>query len=432
MGVKIERRTELISLRETGEKVEAKIKTPRGKETTSLFSWVIGCDGAHSTVRKELGLSFEGTVFTDVYSLADVALSGWPYPHDEGTLFFEKNGLLLVFPMPGKNRYRLVFQLARCRGTFHPEEEISHGAIPSHVLGDPTLEEIQSIICQISGKTVEVSDPLWLANFHINSRMIRRFHKGRVFLAGDAAHIHSPVGGQGMNTGIQDAFNLAWKLALVHKKKAPPSLLDTYDLERRNLAKTLLKGTAFATRMATLKNPFAIVLRNFTLSCLLKIPAVHHRMTRILSQIAIRYPKSQIVCDLPSFTRGPRAGERLPNVKVFTEQGESDLDALLENTACHTLLLFTGHRAQGFRMTELAELAARSSSRFPFLLEAIVIALTPERPQLPSVRCVFDPDGEAHELFGAKREAAYLVRPDQVVGCRFSPVQESYLMKYMS
>jgi 2-polyprenyl-6-methoxyphenol hydroxylase-like FAD-dependent oxidoreductase len=255
------------------------------------FSWVIGCDGAHSMVRKQLQLPFEGRPLRDVFSLADVRVH-WDRPHGEVFAFLNTWGIVAAIPLPEKDRYRLVFQLPRCRNLVH--DSLAHGQIDPSIAPNPTVEEIEALLQRSAGPSVRVSDPIWMANFQINSRMTQSFRKGRVFLAGDAAHIHSPVGAQGMNTGLQDAFNLAWKLAYVHQGWAKESLLDTYDLERRAVGKTLLKATERASQMVAMHNPLAVALRNAIFSGLTRIPAVRHAIARAISQTTFHYPASAI------------------------------------------------------------------------------------------------------------------------------------------
>ena len=422
LGVKVERETELVNIRETKAGVEAEIRDPTGKTEHFVFAWAVGCDGAHSTVRKQLGFTFDGKALADIFSLADLFIDNWPIPHGEGSLFLEKDGLLAALPLAGKGRYRLIFQLERCRDRL-AETGMIHGAFQSETIPAPTLDEVQSLVSRYTSPEVRVRDPNWMVNFHVHSRLIHNFGKGRIFLAGDAAHIHSPAGGQGMNTGIQDAFNLAWKLALVHRGNAPFDLLDTYNLERRNVAKTLLKATEFATYFATLRKPLAISLRNWIMERLASLASFRKHLISALSQTAIQYPKSAIVID--ALSSGPKAGTRVPNVKFFGRDGPIDLDTLLRNTTCLHLLFFTGPRPTEERMKEMAGLA--ESMALP--TEPILIAHAPETPIFPGIRAVSDPDGTAHARFSVEKEAAYLIRPDLVIGIRCNP---NDLMKYLS
>lgn len=282
LGTEVERGVELQSFEQKGEGVTATCTT--GKEA---YSWMIGCDGAHSTTRKALGFSFEGKTFAKYFSLADVQVE-WNHPHDEFFLFLNEDGILAVVPLPENNRYRVIFQ------------------------GEPTMDKVKGLIEAHADPKAVVSDPRWLTEFHINSRITEKYFKGRVFLAGDAAHIHSPAGGQGMNTGFADAYNLAWKLSLVHRKIASPEILKTFDLERRRFGKQLLFATERATNLAMLKNPFLVWLRNTILRWLGKKDAFQKQITKLLSQIAVRYDRNRMV--------GPGGGTRAPNAN--TDSGD--------------------------------------------------------------------------------------------------------------
>jgi 2-polyprenyl-6-methoxyphenol hydroxylase-like FAD-dependent oxidoreductase len=348
-GGRVERGVEFVSLTQDANGVDVVLKNGRIRA-----SFVIGCDGAHSAVRKELDLPFLGKAFVDVFSLADLHVH-WPYPHNELFVFLNAKGLLAAIPMSEKNRYRLVFQRKEA-----PTEE-------------PTLQEVERLLRGYAGAEVSVRDPVWMANFHIHSRMVNAYQKGRVFLAGDAAHIHSPVGGQGMNTGLQDAFNLAWKIALVHQGEAPFELLSSYDLERRAVGKRLLKATSLASSFATMSHPILIWLRNRLVSLLLKAPWMRAYLTKIISQTAIRYSQSTIVVERAWFKNGPKAGERAPEVPLIHLLGQGPF-----------LLLFCGKK----------------------------------EIDLPHACELSDLGAVAHRAYGVKKTATYLIRPDFYIGYR--------------
>lgn len=340
--------------------------------------WIIGCDGSHSIVRKLLGLSFEGRAFPSTFSLADVRIE-WSRSHDEAYGFLGPKGLLGVIPLPEPGRYRLVFQLPRVVGAESPP---------------PTLKEVQQLLLE-----AKITDPIWLTNFHIHTRMVSSYRKGNVFLVGDAAHIHSPAGGQGMNSGIQDAFNLAWKLALVHQGRARPGLLDTYNLERQSFGRALLKNTELATRIATLRNPIAMGLRNGIFRFLLSFKSVRKKLARGISQLAIQYPSSSIVTESGFFHGGPRAGSRALNVSV---DGKTDLFSLWKKTTKHQILIFTD--------AEIPQKYLQFKSAL-FLIRGV--------------------SNRAHAAYGVRQDAVYIIRPDLVVGHRSSPPDLKKVADYL-
>ena len=246
LGVRVERTLELIgfSVDETG--VTSQISFPDGHKEQLRSRWLIGCDGAHSTVRHVLGTPFVGDAEPNDWMLADIHLDG-SLPTDEIGIFFHTEGVLAFFPIVG-GRFRVIADLGKSKSTERPP--------------DPTLAEVQDMIDQRGPGRLTVRDPVWLAGFRIHERMVAEYRHGRVFLVGDAAHIHSPAGGQGMNTGMQDAYNLAWKLALVHKNCAKDLLLDSYSRERGAVGREVLRNAALMTTAATLRNPLAQKFRN--------------------------------------------------------------------------------------------------------------------------------------------------------------------------
>ena len=201
----------------------------------SSARWLIGCDGARSTVRHALNLEFEGAEYDETFLLADLRIE-WERPDDEATIIFAKEVQIGAFPLPEPGRWRLV-DASGAVGTDDPPRAV---------------ERFQSLLNANGFPHARLSEPVWVSSFRIHRRVVDRFRSGNCLVAGDAAHIHSPAGGQGMNTGIQEACNLAWKLGLVHAGVArdPAGLLDSYGAERRPIALDVLRGTDLATRLS--------------------------------------------------------------------------------------------------------------------------------------------------------------------------------------
>lgn len=405
LGIRIEKGIECIQLMQNAQEVEVVLQhRESGEEEKVKASWVIGCDGAHSQVRKQLGLIFEGKAFADIFSLADIHIL-WDYPHNELSIFLNAKGFLAAIPLPEPNRYRLIFQLLRCRNLLKKHKNLPYGQVSAELVKEPNFQEIESLLREYAGQNTHLANPIWMANFHINSRMTRTYQKGRVFLAGDAAHIHSPIGAQGMNTGLQDVFNLAWKLALVHKNKAFPGLLKTYDLERHRVGKTILKTTEYASCMATMHNRVAIWLRNHTISFLNRFFFIRKSLARKISQIAIRYPKSFITVDKGHF-QGPRAGLRAPNASILCNGKKTDLYTVWSGSTAFQMLLF-----------DAPESLQSFTSAFIH-----VISITPN----------MDPTGEAHQVYGAKKPCVYIIRPDGYIGYRNKRIDELDIKAYFN
>jgi 2-polyprenyl-6-methoxyphenol hydroxylase-like FAD-dependent oxidoreductase len=280
LGVEVERETELVSFSEAADRVETVLSHADGRRETVSVPWLLGCDGAHSAVRHGLGIEFHGSTQGDDWLIADVRLEGKNAPpDDEISTFFHRDGPLISFPLPGR-RARVIAN----RGKTDPARPRT----------DPTLVDVQAMIDQRAGGGFDATDPVWLTNFRINERKVSQYRFGHIFLAGDAAHIHSPAGGQGMNTGMQDAINLAWKLAMVVHGDARESLLDSYSPERNAVGDMVLRNASALTDMATLTNPAAQTARNLVARFLLGFHAVRREMAATMSEVDIAYAKSPL------------------------------------------------------------------------------------------------------------------------------------------
>ena len=246
-GLAIERQTELVSFEQTADAVVCKLKHADGREESVQAAWLLGCDGAHSAVRHTLALPFTGHGEPNDWILADVHLKG-PVAGDEVSIYWHEKGTLAFFPIT-RDRFRMIADIGKAA---------EHGNPP-----EPTLADAQARVDERGPGGVTLGDPVWIANFRINERKVSDYRRGRVMLAGDAAHIHSPAGGQGMNTGMQDAFNLAWKLALVHRGAGQTeALLGSYSKERGAIGDQVLKAAGALTTLATLRNPIAQFARD--------------------------------------------------------------------------------------------------------------------------------------------------------------------------
>src|SRR5215207_2365790 len=231
-GVAIERGVELVDAIPGPADVPCTLRHRDGREEHLRVRYLIGCDGAHSTVRKLAGISFGGGAYLQDFLLGDVEIDG---PLERGTLhsFVMGQGVALFFPLGSPATWRIIAMSADSTGRRSAGAD-GPGAIqhPSEASNHLSLEELQTVVDGATGGGLVLRDPAWLRHFRLHHRQAAHYRSGRAFLAGDAAHIHSPVGAQGMNTGIQDAVNLAWKLAAVVQGSATPALLDTYEPER--------------------------------------------------------------------------------------------------------------------------------------------------------------------------------------------------------
>jgi len=365
-GVEVERRTELVGFEDDGRGVQAKIRSPDGGEESCECDYVAGCDGAHSTVRDVLKVGFPGGTYGHMFYVADVQAKG-PVMNRELNVALDTSDFLAVFPLIEPGHARLV-------GLLRDDAVDRNEAL--------TWKEVSQSVVERLGLAVEAVN--WFSTYHVHHRVANSFRAGRAFLLGDAAHIHSPVGGQGMNTGIGDAINLAWKLAWVLRGGADPGILDTYQCERRAFACRLVDTTDRAFTFVTQDGPIARFVRLHVAPRL--IPAILSTnrgprfMFRTLSQTGINYRG----CGLSSGAAGRlKGGDRLPWVRLGTAS-----DEFRDN--------FEPLRSVAWQMHvygEASEEVVRYCAEKKFKLHVL-----PWRP--------------AMERAGFARNAIYLVRPD--------------------
>ncbi len=300
LGVKVERQTELVKFSAGSENIACTLVSG-GQEEIVQPGWLIGCDGAHSAVRHGLGMEFSGSTMLVDWILADIHLDGLSGP-PAVDIWWDSDGVLAMFPIkPG--RCRVIADIGPSKIQSGPANR-----------PDPTLAEVQAILDKRGPGDLKASDPAWLAGFTINERKVADYRSGRIFLAGDAAHVHSPAGGQGMNTGIHDACNLAWKLAMfAHGACADEPVLASYSPERSGIGKILLEATGRATSIAVLKGGVAQSIRNHIASLVLGFSPVRRELASVLSEVAIGYPESPMNAKHPAhISGGPKLGHRAP------------------------------------------------------------------------------------------------------------------------
>lgn len=393
LGAKVERQTVLRAMREGAFGVDADFLRPDGRLETCRAAWLIGCDGARSDVRRALGVNLEGDSTGEVFVLADVAIES-PLVDGEGYNVLAREGVLLIVPMQTPGLVRLIAHLPQAR----PEEP--------PVIDLPML---QQLVDTRTGLRTKLSSLGWTSSFSPKHFIAQSLRVGRVFLAGDAAHIHSPVGGQGLNTGIQDAYNLMWKLALVHRGLAAPPLLDTYQEERHPVGERMIRGVRRATRGLTLRAGLAQWLRNRLAGLLLRFARVRDRMGAQLGMLQLRYRHSLATASPPP-TGSPRPGERAAQ--------QASTPALTQRLrgAHHTLLLFDGlHEA----LTD-AEVSAASELARTCATSGIQVVHV-RNDSVSGEHHLSDPTGAIHRAFEADQSLAVWVRPDKYVGFRGDP-----------
>jgi len=421
LGVAVERQTELLALKEHPDRVNTTLRRHDGREEILDTPWLVGCDGAHSTVRHLTHQTFPGEEDPHQYVLTDVILEGDLAP-DEGHGFLHDTGVLYLFPLP-RGRTLLVATLP----THHDD-----AAQP------PTLDMIRALMTERGPAGLRVSDPHWLSYFHIHYRLARHYRHGRrVFLAGDAAHVHSPVGGQGMNTGIQDAYNLAWKMALVGRGLAPISLLDSYEVERRAVGKDVIKTTRMMTERYEAFGHLSAADRERLYVNVLTPEAVARRIAQHLEELDVDYRNSPICAEGGSGRRlaaGPHAGaEAFDAGPLLRADQRLTLFELLRGSR-HNLLLFPGTRSGSASWLRLARLADATQRAHAGLIDVHLVArpgvaVPSDLPAGTSV--IVDAEGALHRRYGAHAECLYLIRPDGYVAYRSAPSAPPRLREYL-
>ena len=390
LGVDVERPIELVGLTQEAGRVDIRLRLADGTDHAMSARYLVAADGGHSTVRGLLGLAFDGVRTQGAYVMDAEAEFATPLAADRGTFVLARGGFLVVGRRPD-GTHRIALSLPAY------DERISRAR--------PTLDELQLLLDDFPGLGVRLRSVSWSSAFFISARAVTRLRQGHVFLAGDSAHTHSPVGGQGMNTGIADAVNLAWKLALTVDGRGGEALLDTYETERLPIVSRLIRSTTASTGPLLWHNPIAVALRNAALRVVLQAPALQTRLFDGFTGFTVTYgPPRRRVGRAP---RGPRVGEIAPE----SARGANRWYLRWGDDTRHQLLLFAGPELA--LETALAWAEARVD-----VVRAMVVA--PQRHG--AVDTVLDPTGELHRRFGAERGAGYLIRPDGHVAARtFGP-----------
>lgn len=308
LGVSVQRETELVDLIEQEGDVVARLRSADGTEQTWMARYVAGCDGARSRVREALDIGFPGGTYKQVFYVADVSATG-PAMNGELHIDLDEADFLAVFPLAGPGRARLV-------GTVRDERAEHAETLRFDDVQERAIAHLKVAVTQVH----------WFSTYHVHHRVTEHFRKGRVFLLGDAAHIHSPAGGQGMNTGIGDAVNLAWKLAAVVSGQASASLLDSYETERIDFARRLVATTDRVFTFATAEGHVANVLRTrlapLLMPRLMHVESLREWLFRTVSQLALDYRDSSLSEGLAGQVYG---GDRLPWVATGSHDNFASL-----------------------------------------------------------------------------------------------------------
>ncbi|MFH5924980.1 FAD-dependent monooxygenase [Roseomonas xinghualingensis] len=409
-GIAVERGVTLTGLRQQAGGVAVRLAHANGTTEEAAFRYVVGCDGAHSSVRHALGISFEGEAMPMTFMLGDVRIA-WDLPYGMSLRALRLNeaappDLFVAVPLPERGRYR-VSMVAPDR--LVPAGGTGHG-IQAEMPG-PSIEDLQAVANDLLPDRPRLSGMRWSSMFRISMRLATRYRDGHVFIAGDAAHIHPPTGGQGMNTGIQDAYNLAWKLALVLNGAAPESLLDSYEAERRPVGAEVIARTRAATEGYGRESGKQDRLAD--------------------TQILVSYRGSGWVQDGAGYD-GPVAGDRAPDADGLRQRGVGfplRLQDALRGTE-HVLVAYLPGGDPAPALNDLAAFAQEARSRLDGRLRVTAVTAVADLDEHPHLTLFHDARGRFAEAYG-NREASFLVRPDGYLGWRGGSWRDDGLREHL-
>jgi len=400
LGGTVERGVELTGLTEEEDAVQVTLRHADGRTETSHIAWVVGADGARSAVRHALDIPFDGYTETESYLLGDVRIDNAELDEHSIHIWWHDGGTVALFP----------FRQGVWRVIVRRRDDVAEqrGEEP------PTLEELQQNMTRHGPPGAQLSEPGWLSTFRINERLAVRYRSGRVFIAGDAAHIHSPAGGQGMNTGIQDAANLGWKLAyVIHGRGHAETLLDSYEAERRPVARDVITNAARLLHVGMASHALARLVRDAAVRVLDSMPALQHKLRTEMSETDITYRSGPLVALGGSASHRGRGGVGTRALEIAwlgDADDERRLWPLLNDR--HTLLVFSdGDREQ-------APAAARAAPHAA-AVQTIVIGMAA------------DPQGDARRRYGLDAAGWVLIRPDMVIAARGAEDDVAVLERYL-
>ncbi|HZE16227.1 MAG TPA: FAD-dependent monooxygenase, partial [Mycobacterium sp.] len=399
-GGRVELRRELRSLDERPDGIVAAIADLASGDVEQVHAkWLVGCDGAHSAVRTLLQLPFNGKDYPDQFVQADVYLDG-DLPDGLMTLWLNDEGLMAAIPFREPGLWRIAAQI-------FPDAD---GNIPR-----ASVELFQRLLAErAADTTTKILEPVWLSNFVVHHRIADHYRKGRAFVAGDAAHVHSPIGGQGMNTGIQDAYNLAWKLALVING-APEALLDTYEAERLPVGRKVLQQTDVNHRLRVSGSALADILMDHVVFPLLRVPAILDVVGDFVlkrgSQLDVNYRASSLSEHTGGLRKGPNAGYRAPDGQLLDPSGQPTSLFAKFRTPDFRLLIFQGRRHPADTKA-LAAIGQRVRAATDGRVLPIVISTDNTTNPHDNVMVLNDPRQRTHVSYGVSTASLYLIRPD--------------------
>jgi 2-polyprenyl-6-methoxyphenol hydroxylase-like FAD-dependent oxidoreductase len=412
-GVHVEWNTEFVERLENGDRVVSRIRDADGREQEVVSDWLVSCEGAHSTIRKQSGIEFGGKTYPLDFYLADVELE-WPVNHNENHVWLHPLGAFAALPLPGKNVWRFMIEISQQRELYP---------------GEATEDAIAKLIADRTDYDAGcIRRYLWLSQFRINCRMVHQYRQGRTFLAGDSAHIHSPTGGQGITTCVQDAANLSWKLGRV-AQGAPDSLLDTYQEERLPHAEEVLRETDRTTTVFFGASPAMRMLRDWVVLPVLRTHFVQRRLFGKLAQLHVNYRGSSLSRTETSnwFSRPRRrGGDRAPDI-CFERGSDGASVTLFELLSAVRPIALLSPAAGGSseKSRDLIERLRRLN------IDAFRVVDSVDATQSGEQFTLRDIHGEFRRVYGLRANSLCLIRPDGHLGLVQQPFCEETLKQYL-
>ncbi len=437
LGINVERPVLLVALAQTLAGATAVLRHPDGRLEEADYDYILGCDGAHSLVRQSVAISFEGQAIEGRFATGDVVIdfaeAKWA-EHEIHTLL-----------RPGK--FAILGKLKD--GSWRVVVDVTDQ--PSVTADNVTVADLQAGFAPFTEFGGRIGDPQWISVFRVSSRVAGAMRRGRLFLVGDAAHIHSPESGQGMNAGVQDALNLAWKLAAVLKEGVGDQLLDTYEVERLPIVRTIVKETEIAQKAISLDSPAWIALRDLAAGALGRFEPMQALLSSSFSATAYHYRDSPIVAQYGQppldYLRAVLGGTPHPNIGQHqsywqapspgdwavdaeglrrSDSSVTTLHALMANDLRSVVLILAGGQATAADTERLLRFAAQIDREHGQLFEPHVVTLS----QVPGT--LHDTRGELHARYGAAYECLFLIRPDGFVGFCSQPAEGKPFKEYLA
>ncbi|MHB1948776.1 MAG: FAD-dependent monooxygenase [Gammaproteobacteria bacterium] len=405
--IAVEMEVDLININQDDTGVNLTLRHSHGDEEVHA-NWLIACDGSHSVIRQLLKIPFEGKELPQHFVLADLVIQS-DLSQEELNLFNSEHGLFAIIPFD-KIYSRVIAEVSN-------DSELREAKTI-------TEAQLKRLFAQRCPFNLKFSKPIWTSGFWIHERIIPNYRHHKIFFVGDAAHVHSPAGGQGMNTGIQDAYNLAWKLAYLIQRKAKFSILETYQTERYPIGKQVLHDTSLLTKFMALHNSLLQKLRNFMIGLIGKSKIVRQSFAEKISMINIHYQDSILVKDCIPHAGGPRAGMRMLDIHY----GDQRLFELVRGTK-FVLLIFSGISGHT-NIFNFLQLQGSILEQYKEMLQCVLINTQDEFSEWNHAK-IFDNDLKVHKRYEVTQSSLYLIRPDKYIGFRGMIEDQEELEKYL-